>query len=144
MSPVLMLFEEEKPSWAEEEWGYSAAAEKCRLWAVGLCRLARGHDWYLEIDPWDGVTLSCRKCPAGINDLYPDGSDLLYGSFPVCTGYVLWLSCGTVEVNGQWHDGFMYGWRGPVTAMVHTEKHYSWDYGSSEYDAYIEVEPRDS
>lgn len=146
MSPKisLRLIEGEELARAEEQWAYSSMVEKCRLWAVSMCRVARGHDWYLEIDPDDGVYLGCRKCPADVNDVYPDGSDLLYGDFEVCPGYVLGLRTGGVEVNGRWRDGlFAYGWRGAVTVDLHVEKYTSMDWAGTEYDVWIEVAERD-
>lgn len=128
---------------AEEQWAYSSMAEKCRLWAVGMCRRARGHDWYLEIDPYEGVFLRCLMCPAGVDDVYPDGQELLTGEFAVYPGYVLGLRCGDVEVNGTWYpDGFTYGWRGPVTVNLHVEKYTSMDWIGTEYDVWVEVDPR--
>jgi hypothetical protein len=102
------------------------------------------HDWFLTIDPDDGVYLKCGKCPAGVDDVYPDGIDLLVGEFEVYPGYVLSLRTGGVQVNGQECYGlFTYGWRGPVTVELHEEKYTSMDWIGYEYDAWIEVEPRD-
>lgn len=147
MSPQLQKFTwklltEEELARAEEQWAYSSMLEKCRLWAVGMCRMARGHDWYLEIDPDDGVYLGCRMCPADVNDVYPDGIDMLAGEFEVYPGYVLSLHTGWVYVNGEHRDGHAYGWRGPVTAELHVKKYTSMDIIGYEYDAWIEVDPR--
>jgi hypothetical protein len=145
MSPKisLRLIEGEELARAEEQWAYSSMAEKCRLWAVSMCRMARGHDWYLEIDPDDGVSLYCRKCPADINDLYPDGYDLMTGEFEVYPGYVLSLSFGSVHVNGTDRDGFFtYGWRGPVTARVEVICYPSTPDHGEEWDAWVELEAR--
>jgi hypothetical protein len=128
---------------AEEQWAYSSMIERCRLWAVDMCRRARGHDWYLEIDPCEGVFLDCRKCPAGIDDLYPDGFDLMTGEFEVYPGYVLSLYFGSVHVNGTDYDGFTYGWRGPVTARVEVVRYPSTPDHGEEWDAWVEVEARD-
>jgi hypothetical protein len=127
---------------AEEQWAYSSLVEKCRLWAVAMCRIARGHDWQLDINPYEGaVYLDCRWCPAGIDDIYPDGIDLLNGDFEVCPGYVLNLrSVNGIEVNEQPCDGmFTYGWRGPVTVDLHVEKYTSMDWIGPEHDVWIEV-----
>jgi hypothetical protein len=134
--------EEEMPPWSS--WGWDLEGEAYRALFVRLCEQDGGHDWYLEIDPDDGVTLSCRTCPASVDDVYPDGSGLLTGEFEVFPGYVLGLRLGDVEVNGQWVVGcFAYGWRGPVTVGVQVEKYYCPDYGSYEYDAWVIVEARD-
>lgn len=130
-----------------EGWRWEARpdleSEAWRALFVHLCEQDGGHDWYLEIDPDDGVTLGCRTCPAWVDDVYPDGMDLLTGEFEVFPGYVLGLRLGDVEVNRQWVAGcFAYGWRGPVTVELHTEKYYCPDYGSYEYDAWVIVEAR--
>jgi hypothetical protein len=42
------------------------------------CADDRGHAWWLELEhPEDGsgISLSCEHCPAGFDDLYPDGVD---------------------------------------------------------------------
>lgn len=145
MSPKLTwkILTGEELARAEEQWAYSSVLEKCRLWAVGMCQAAHGHDWYLEIDPYEGVYLSCRKCPAGVDDVYPDGQDMLTGEFEVYPGYVLGLRFADVEVNGEFcHGLFTYGWRGPVTVELHVEEYTSMDIIGAEYDAWIEVEAR--
>jgi hypothetical protein len=145
MSPKITLREitGEELARAEEQWAYSSMLEQCRLWAVSMCRMARGHDWYLEIDPYEGVYLSCRMCPAEVDDVYPDGQELLTGEFEVYPGYVLGLRCADVEVNGKFCDGlFTYGWRGPVTVELHVEKYTSMDWIGTEYDVWVEVDPR--
>jgi hypothetical protein len=99
------------------------------------------HDWYLEIDPYDGIMLTCRKCPAWSDDVYPDGIDLLTGDFEVYPGYVLSLHCGGVQVNGQeTYDLFTYGWRGPVRVELHVETYTSMDWIGPEYNVWIDVE----
>ena len=123
---------------AEEQWARGDAEETCRRWAVSMCAAARGHDWYLEIDPDDGVSLDCRKCHACTDDVYPDGIDLLTGEFEVRPGYVLTLRSGGVLVNGQDCDEFD-RWSGPVTVELHTEKYTSMDWIGYEYDAWIDV-----
>lgn len=143
MSPELSPFTGEEPSLPEEAWVYGSLEEKCRLWAIAMCRAARGHDWQLEIDPDDGVSLWCLRCPAGVDDVCPDGIDLLAGDFEVCPGYVLTLNCCGVHVNGKWHDGLhSYGWRGLVTVELHVETYVSMDWIGAEYDVWIEVRPR--
>lgn len=145
MSPRITFTEltGEELARAEEQWAYSSLVEKCRLWAVALCRAARGHDWYLEIDPYEGVFLRCLKCPAGVDDVYPDGQDMLTGEFEVYPGYVLGLRFADVEVNGKFCGGlFTWGWRGAVTVNLVVETYTSMDIIGTEYDAWIEVEPR--
>lgn len=127
---------------AEEQWAYSSMVEKCRLWAVDMCRRVRGHDWYLEIDPYEGISLYCRKCPADVNDVCPDGHELMTGEFEVCPGYVLSLYFGSVHVNGTDYDGFTYGWRGPVAVVVDVTRYPAGPWGGEEYDVWVEVEAR--
>lgn len=146
MSPKLSfrLLAGEELAQAEEQWAWASVEEKCRSWAVASCRLARGHDWYLDINPYEGaVYLDCRWCPAGIDDIYPDGIDLLNGDFEVYPGYVLSLqSVNGIAVNGQPCDGmFTYGWHGPVTVRLTVEKYTSMDWIGYEYNAWIEVDP---
>lgn len=137
------ILTDEELARAEEQWAWCSVLEKCRLWAVSMCREARGHDWYLGIDPDDGVHLDCRKCPADIDDLYPDGIDLLTGEFEVFPGYVLSFNFGSVLVNGTNYDGFTYGWRGPVNARVEIIRYPSTPDHGEEWDAWVEVEKRD-
>lgn len=123
-------------------WGRDFEGQVWRDLFVSLCP---GHGWYLTIDPDDGVYLKCQKCPAWLDDVHPDGIDLLTGEFEVCPGYALSLHTGGVRVNGQETYGlFTYGWHGPVTIELHVEEYTSMDWIGSEYDARIEVEPRDS
>ena len=132
---------EEMPPWSL--WDWDLEGEAYRALFVHLCGQDSGHDWYLEIHPDDGVTFGCRKCPARADDVYPDGADLLTGEFEVYPGYVLSLRTGGVQVNDQeCYDLFTYGWRGPVTVELHTEKYASMDWIGYEYDAWIVVEAR--
>lgn len=126
---------------AEDEWRERFDLEYAwHLWKVASCEERGGHWWWLEIDPDDGVYLSCRYCPADVNDIYPDGIDLLAGQFEVYPGYVLTLRCGGVEVNGEWRAGlFAYGWRGAVTARLHIEEYRNY-FEPPEYDVYIDLE----
>lgn len=137
-----ILSEEEA---AQPEWQFwtDLEGDAYRALFVHRCEQAGGHDWYLTIDPVDGVTICCRKCPALTDDVYPDGADLLTGEFEVYPGYVLGLRYADVEVNGKPSYGsFTYGWRGPVTVELHVEEYTSMDWIGSEYAVWIEVEPR--
>lgn len=73
-------------------WAQELAEEAERQQLCGACRAEHGeHDWMLELeDPEDddqpGVNLYCTRCPAGIDDVYPDGHDLI------------WLE----DHNGEW------------------------------------------
>jgi hypothetical protein len=123
-------------------WGRDFEGQAWRDLFVSRCP---EHDWRLTIDPDDGVYLKCQRCPAWLDDVYPDGIDLLTGDFEVFPGYVLSLQAGGVQVNGQESYGlFTYGWHGPVTVKLYTEKYTSMDWIGYEYDAWIEVGKRDS
>jgi hypothetical protein len=141
-----ILSDEEAAEYRSHSWQFwhDLEGEAYRLLFVHLCEQADGHDWYLDIAPNDdGITLGCRKCPAWVDDVYPDGIDMLTGEFEVYPGYVLRLRTGSVQVNGRESYGaFAYGWRGPVTVELHVEKYTGMDWIGEEYDAWIEVDPR--
>jgi hypothetical protein len=124
-------------------WGRDFEGYAWRRLFIWLCERDGGHFWYLHIDPDDGTWLSCAKCHvAGVDEIYPDGIDLLTGEFEVYPGYVLSLNCGDVEVNGKPCLGmFTYGWRGPVTVNLHVERYTSMDWIGEEHDVWIEVDP---
>jgi hypothetical protein len=133
--------EEVAVSEAVWRWGPDLEGKAWRSLFIHLCEQAGGHDWYLTIDPDDGTWFTCQNCPAGMDDVYPDGTDLLTGEFEVRPGYVLGLRTGGVLVNGQPCDEFD-GWHGPVTVELHTEKYTSMDWIGYEYDAWIDVEAK--
>jgi hypothetical protein len=118
-------------------------------WKLASCEERGGHWWFLDISPWEGVWLSCSYCGADVNDLIPDGFDLLAGSFEVMPGYVLTLDCGSVVVNERYQDrdqywacdGLLitYGWKGPVSVNIRVEKSGGWEY-PVDYDWWIELE----
>jgi hypothetical protein len=139
-----VLLSEEEVEAEERYWRYGRDFEGL-CWHRLFVSRCPGHDWYLTIDPDDGVYLKCRRCPAWLDDVHPDGTDLLTGEFEVYPGYTLSLNCGGVRVNGEETYGlFTYGWRGPVTIELHVEEYTSMDWIGSEYDAWIEVNPDDS
>jgi hypothetical protein len=128
----------------DEFWRTQMASEEAwRRLEVQLCEdERRGHNWWLDLDPSDdSITLRCLHCPAGIDDVCPDGHDLMIGEFEVCPDYVLSLNFSSVWVNGEDREGFMFGWRGPVTVAVRTEKYTSMDWIGYEYDVWVEVDP---
>lgn len=138
---------------SEEEQAADEARHEARLaeWEiladehdqkVQLCAWARGgHAWRLEIDPDGGKDLACDHCPAGMDDLCPDGFDIAAGDFEVYPGYVLTLQSGYVLLNGEDHDGVhTYGWRGPVSARVETTRYPGGPWGPEEYDAWVILE----
>lgn len=77
---ITWVQDEPRPD-SPEELSYRAG-EAQRKAAVAECADARGHVWWLELEhPEDGsgIDLSCEHCPASIDDLYPDGIDLIGG-----------------------------------------------------------------
>ena len=126
-------------AWDEDYPEFPGTPEEvCRAWAVSMC----GHDWHLEIDcEEDGASLSCTRCHAGPDDIYPDGREVLAGEFTVRPGYVLTLSCGSVLVNGEDADDYD-RWAGPVTARLVVEEYQSLDMIGPEYDLWLVVEAR--
>ena len=114
-------------------------------WELASCKERGGHWWYLDLSPDEGISLTCQGCPADMGDIFPDDPVLmLTGELEVYPGYVLKLDEGRVIVNDRfpassWHDAepFTYGWRGPVTVTVRTEK-YGWEV--VEYDFFIDLE----
>lgn len=107
-------------------------------WIMSSCVESNGgHAWWLDIDPEDGLDLHCRHCPAGMDEIYPDGNDLVYAELPLPDGTKLVLDCGMLPLEGPQAEA---EWHGPVKAWVESEKHYSWEYGAYEYDAWVIVE----
>lgn len=37
-----------------------------------------GHQWVLDLEDCNVVSLHCQRCPADVDYLYPDGHDLIY------------------------------------------------------------------
>lgn len=118
-------------------------------WEIACCEERCGHRWWLDIHPGDGtdgvsVELRCQHCPAGPDDIFPDGQEVLCGRFPVMAGYILHVDYGTVWLNGdRWRgspDRFTYGWRGPVTAEFRENGWYDYEYGP-QWDPEIVLAP---
>jgi hypothetical protein len=110
-----------------------------RAWEVASCEERGGHWWWLELHPDEGIYLGCLHCPADVDDVYPDGHELMYGEFEVFPGYTLSVSFASVLVNGRDLGGFSYGWRGPVTVDLRIETYRSY-VGPTEYDVWVDLE----
>lgn len=58
------------------------AVERERKALVDACKASKyGHDWWLDLDhPEDDtfVSLRCSWCPAGVDDVYPDGWQMIF------------------------------------------------------------------
>lgn len=111
-------------AWAWDQWVIVSCAER-----------NRGHQWWLDWDEEDGLWLHCQYCPAGVDELYPDGQDLIECMLPANGPKPLIISGGTADLDAPVHE-----WHGPVKAEVWEEKYYSWEYGAYEYNAGIIVE----
>jgi hypothetical protein len=124
-----MLTEDEADEW-DAMWERRSWYDSLHCMLEEQCVDDHGaHAWLLELDPADGITFLCQRCPADVDYIYPDGIDALVGEFEVFPGYVLSLHTGSVQVNGRETYGlFTYGWRGPVTAELHIEVHRSYEY----------------
>jgi hypothetical protein len=80
-NPVITWVQDEPRPDSPEDFAYRAA-EAERAAEVAQCANGRGHAWWLELEHSEdgaGVSLSCEHCPAGVDDLYPDGIDLIGG-----------------------------------------------------------------
>lgn len=124
------LTDEERAA-AEVRWQREAEDERARLDLVTACRDSGGHEWEMELyHPEDDcyVSLNCVRCPAGIDDLYPDGVDLLYAEF----------EDGVLVEQGRHNSPVPL--IVPVTAEVSTWRTWT-DYGD-EWDVEIQIEQR--
>ena len=110
--------------------------EAWRKWRVHSCaEWNGGHEWLLELivgpggDDLDrGIELCCRHCPAGIDDVYPDGHDLMGGQF------------GEVTVQDGTHNS-------PVPLLIPVDvepwaRRYYNPYCGEEWDAGVELHQR--
>jgi hypothetical protein len=90
-----------------------------------------GHWWHLDIDPDGAVSLACQHCPAGPDEICPEGIEMLNGVFPVPDGQVLELRSGSLLVNGtySWTGESTSGWHGPVLAAFDPHEWYDYEYG---------------
>jgi hypothetical protein len=64
----------------------------------------------------------------------------MVGDFEVYPGYVLSLNFSSVWVNGADREGFMFGWRGPVTAALEATRYPGGPWGAEEWDVWVIVE----
>lgn len=104
-------------------------------WVIESCLERNGHhSWWVDWDSEDGLWLHCRYCTADVNELFPDGQDLMEGELPLPDGEKLIITFGGIDsdVVREWH--------GPVRAEVWSERYRSSYYGTDEYNAGITVE----
>jgi hypothetical protein len=117
----------------QQDWETAEAWER---WVITSCAERNGgHSWWLEWAEEDGLHLGCQHCPAGVDELYPDGQDVIFGELPAAHGLTLTIDSGSVPLDTR-----VLSWSGPVLARVETEKHYSWEYGGWERNAWVVVE----
>lgn len=128
------ILTKEEQAQAEVQWERQAAEEAEHARLVEECRQARNHEWVLELpEPAEvdnSVELNCLHCPAGINDVYPDGHDLIY------------LEHGDVKVEAGCHNSPK-----PLTipiAVVGVVDTSMWTDCGWEYDAELVIEPRET
>lgn len=139
---ALRVLTEDEMAESDRYWRAAGVAHAWHLWELASCIERGGHWWYLDISPWgDGAYLACTGCGADVDDIYPDGYDLMGGDFYVSPNYTLSLDCGDVLVNGVRvdEDLLIFGWRGPVTAELRVEK-YGGHITPVEYDVFIDLE----
>ena len=107
-----------------------SAVERERRALVEVCKASEtGHDWWLDLDhPEDDtfVSLRCSWCPAGVDDVYPDGWQMIFLEHE-----------GVAVVEGKHNAPEAMSL--PVTVDVRNWSHWT-DYGY-EYDAELIIEP---
>lgn len=134
------VLSDEETAEEERQWQARLLEGAWHFWQVQSCEERGGHWWWLELDPDDGIYLHCLHCPASVDDVYPDGGDLMFGEFEVFTGYKLSLGFGSVLVNGREDTWYAHGWSGPVTVSLRIEEYRSYWEGS-EWDISIDLDP---
>jgi hypothetical protein len=86
-----------------------------------------GHLWQLVLEDCGTACLNCERCPAGIDDLYPDGQEMIHFQ-----GDGFQIDSGTHDLTDDDTPRTI-----PVTARVESGYNY-W----GECDAEIVIEPR--
>lgn len=128
-----------------ERWEDKSAAQRAGetdwawyRWVIASCEeRTGGHRWWLDWDAEDGLDLHCQYCPAGIDELYPDGNDVLFADLPLLFGKTLKIEYGSLPLDA---DPPCQSWSGPVRAWVETEYHPGGPWGGPEWDAWVIVE----
>jgi hypothetical protein len=125
--------------WENKSPGQQAGetGEAWDRWVIASCEERGGHWWQLDWDADDGLDLQCRYCPAGINDLYPDGGDLISAELPLPAGKVLKIEYGGIPLGAE---PPCQSWSGPVRAWVETKYRPGGPWGGPEWDAWVIVE----
>ena len=122
-----LLTDEEVAQSKEGRWALEDAREDARQQAVRACD---EHAWVLELDEPDEdyddsiVSLSCTKCPADIDDIYVDGTEMIF------------LAHEGVSVSAGRHN-----MPTAMTIPVDVKLHESWSYWG-EYDAELIITPK--
>lgn len=128
------LLSEEEVAAENARWEIEDAAEVERQRVRDACVAEHGsHDWELELEDPDGdergsFSLRCTRCPAGVDDVYPDGQEMIW-----------------CEVDGEEmvRDGWHYSSVPlvvPVDVDLWTGSHWT-DYGM-EYDVELNITQR--
>jgi hypothetical protein len=129
--------------YASRRWENLSPAEQARetdwawdRWRISSCaEWHGGHSWWLDWDEDDGLHLVCLHCPADVNELYPDGTDVLGAELPLPDGQVLVIDGGATALDAPVQE-----WHGPVRARVETAYYPGGPWGGPEWDAWIVVE----
>jgi hypothetical protein len=87
------------------------------------------HAWLLNLDEDGEASLACEHCPACVDDLYPDGVDMIY--FETADGII--VDAGTHDAPDDRVPLSI-----PVNAWVLTSRDY-W----GEYDVEMFIEPKE-
>ena len=112
--------------------------EAWAAWARSSCVERGGHHWWLDVVRWPDdyeISVYCSACPAGVDDLHPDGLCMLYGEIPMPFGGVMSIDAG--EVSGR----YIPEWHGPVQAHLEVEHYPGGPWDGDEWDVRIIVEP---
>lgn len=115
-------------------WEADALFDEQQRWLREACVAKHGnHDWLLKLEepdeddvPGGDVQLHCGRCPAGIDDIYLDGQDMIY----------LWVS-GDMVVEAGRHK-LPYATTYEVDVAVQNLSHWNMEYGY-EYDFELNV-----
>lgn len=90
-----------------------------------------GHLWELLLEDDETVDLHCQRCPAGVDDLYPDGQEMIYFT----------SGDGSIRVESGSHN--LVDDDTPITIAVNAHVVSGYNYWG-EFDAELIIEPRDT
>jgi hypothetical protein len=128
---------------AVQAWGSLSPAQQAGLtgeawtrWIMASCAERNGgHAWWLEWDCDNGLHLHCRHCPAGVDELYPDGMDVLFAELPLPGGGILVIESGSAALDTPARE-----WHGAVRVRVEQEYYRGGAWGGPEWVAWVVAE----